>query len=224
MTIKELRKEKGLTQAAFAQSIGVSVPSIGGYEADRIHPSAKVLEKIKEVYGVEIAADTSEKSIKKETKKAGRKIKVDKKKAPSKKKPEKKDSDEPDVAPATKEKKPAKRGKKKVNTPVINIQSPLGGSIRRRVRIIYYLHSGADRRGEETPVYLSVEKGCHRAGDIPFFKQQFVPAIPIAFSSPVPPSIPRILSALPRFQKRLECRARDSAQRFRSHNRDKGCD
>ena len=129
MTIKELRKEKGLTQAAFAQSIGVSVPSIGGYEADRIHPSAKVLEKIKEVYGVEIAADTSEKSIKKETKKAGRKIKVDKKKAPSKKKPEKKDSDEPDVAPATKEKKPAKRGKKKVNTPVINIQSPLGGSI-----------------------------------------------------------------------------------------------
>jgi len=62
MTIKELRKEKGLTQAAFAQSIGVSVPSIGGYEAGRIHPSAKVLDKIKEVYGLEIAADTSEKS------------------------------------------------------------------------------------------------------------------------------------------------------------------
>ena len=129
MTIKELRKEKGLTQAAFAQSIGVSVPSIGGYEAGRIHPSTKVLNKIKEVYGMEIAADTSEKSIKKETKKVGRKITGDKKKAPSKKKLEKKDSDESAILPAIKEKKPAKRGKKKVNAPVIIIQSPLGGSI-----------------------------------------------------------------------------------------------
>ena len=129
MTIKELRKEKGLTQAAFAQSIGVSVPSIGGYEAGRIHPSAKVLNKIMEVYGVEIAVDTFEKSIKKETKKAGRKITADKKKAPSKKKLGKKELEESPIFSEIKEKKPAKRGKKKVNAPVINIQSPLGGSI-----------------------------------------------------------------------------------------------
>ncbi len=59
------------------------------------------------------------KSIKKEKKKADRKITTDKKKAPSKKKLGKKDSDESVVLPVIKEKKPAKRGRKKVNTPVI---------------------------------------------------------------------------------------------------------
>ena len=55
-TIKDLRAAKGLSQAAFAKSIGISTASVGAYEADRIHPSDKVLEKINEVYGVQLPA------------------------------------------------------------------------------------------------------------------------------------------------------------------------
>ena len=55
MTIKELREEKGLSQKAFAESIGMKTPTIGGYENGRIKPSEAVLAKIKEVYGVDVA-------------------------------------------------------------------------------------------------------------------------------------------------------------------------
>ena len=51
-TIKELRIAQGLSQAAFAKVIGVSTASVGAYEAGRTSPSEKVLDRIKEVYGV----------------------------------------------------------------------------------------------------------------------------------------------------------------------------
>ena len=54
MTIKELREEKGLSQKAFAEAIGMKTPTIGAYEQGRIKPSEAVLEKIKEVYGVDV--------------------------------------------------------------------------------------------------------------------------------------------------------------------------
>ena len=54
MTIRELRREKGLTQADFARSIGIGVSTVGTYESGRARPSAAVLAKIREVYGVEI--------------------------------------------------------------------------------------------------------------------------------------------------------------------------
>ena len=58
MTIKELRTEKKMSQAEFAKSIGVSSKSIGAYENGRTNPSEKVLQKIKEVYGVVLTATT----------------------------------------------------------------------------------------------------------------------------------------------------------------------
>ena len=54
MTIKELRKMKGLTLAAFAESIGIGMSTLTGYEAGKREPGAKALAAIKEVYGVDL--------------------------------------------------------------------------------------------------------------------------------------------------------------------------
>ena len=54
MTIRELRKEKRLTQADFARSIGIGISTVGAYVSNRARPSAAVLAKIRDVYGVEI--------------------------------------------------------------------------------------------------------------------------------------------------------------------------
>ena len=55
MTIKELRQMKGLTLAAFAESIGIGMSTLTGYEAGKRQPSEKALAAIKEVYGVDLA-------------------------------------------------------------------------------------------------------------------------------------------------------------------------
>ena len=54
MTIRELRTERKLTQAAFAKSIGVGLSTVGGYESGRTQPSQAVIDKIRQVYGVKI--------------------------------------------------------------------------------------------------------------------------------------------------------------------------
>ena len=54
MTIKELREEKGLPQGKFAESIGIGRTAIVGYEKGKFKPSPAVVEKIKEVYGVDV--------------------------------------------------------------------------------------------------------------------------------------------------------------------------
>ena len=101
MTIKELRESKGLSQGAFAETIGIGRTSIVGYENGRIKPSEAVLAKIKEVYGVDTIVGYEKGRIKPSTEVAA-KIKevygiiVD----------------EAGVAPVD-EKKTAKRGKKK---------------------------------------------------------------------------------------------------------------
>ena len=59
MTIRELRREKGLTQTDFARSIGIGVSTVGSYESGRARPGAAVLAKIREVYGVEIGEKKS---------------------------------------------------------------------------------------------------------------------------------------------------------------------
>ena len=51
MTIKELRQMKGLTLAAFAESIGIGMSTLTRYEAGKRQPSEKALAAIKEVYG-----------------------------------------------------------------------------------------------------------------------------------------------------------------------------
>ena len=68
MTIKELRKEKGLTQGKFAESLGVSQKAISAIECGRLAVSEKLAEKIRKVYGAEI--ETAEKKIAAATKKA----------------------------------------------------------------------------------------------------------------------------------------------------------
>ena len=60
MTIKELRESKGLTQGAFAETIGIGRTAIVGYEKGKFKPSEAVLARIKEVYGVDIAAPATE--------------------------------------------------------------------------------------------------------------------------------------------------------------------
>ena len=59
MTIKELRKNKGLTQRKLAESLGVSPVTISAIEGGRLAVSAKLAGKIREVYGVEL--ETAEK-------------------------------------------------------------------------------------------------------------------------------------------------------------------
>ena len=104
-TIKELRTAQKLSQAAFAKTIGVSTASVAAYEAGRVNPSEKVLEKIREVYNVDLSPKPAKKA--KAAKPAAEKPKA---KRAGKAKAEKN-------APAQSEK-----------TEII-IQSPLGGTI-----------------------------------------------------------------------------------------------
>ena len=55
MSIRELRKAGGMTQAAFAKSLGICTGSVAAYEEGRTCPGPKVIAKIREVYGVELA-------------------------------------------------------------------------------------------------------------------------------------------------------------------------
>ena len=64
-SIKELRISQGLSQAAFGKVIGVSTATIGAYENGKMEPSDKVLDKIKEVYGVVFERQTKKKAAKK---------------------------------------------------------------------------------------------------------------------------------------------------------------
>lgn len=104
-TIKELRTAQKLSQAAFAKTIGVSTASVTAYEAGRVNPSEKVLEKIREVYNVDLSPKPAKKA--KAAKPAAEKPKA---KRTAKAKAEK-------SAPAQSEK-----------TEII-IQSPMGGTI-----------------------------------------------------------------------------------------------
>ena len=61
-SIKELRAAQKLSQAAFAKTIGVSTASVAAYEAGRVNPSEKVLEKIREVYNVDLSPKPAKKT------------------------------------------------------------------------------------------------------------------------------------------------------------------
>ena len=61
MSIRELRKACGLTQAEFAQSIGVCTGSVVAYESRKTKPGSRVIQKIREVYNVEISETVPEK-------------------------------------------------------------------------------------------------------------------------------------------------------------------
>ena len=121
MTIKELREEKGLSQKAFAEAIGMKTPTIGAYEQGRIKPSEAVLAKIKEVYGVDVTTPAEQPVSKK---KDGRKKAVPVEEvapideAKPKKRASRKKKEEAGSAPVpVEEAKPKKRGGRKKAAP-----------------------------------------------------------------------------------------------------------
>ena len=60
MTIKEFRLSQKLSQVDFAAALGISVSTERSYEYGVRKPNVKVIEKIKEVYGVDLnATDTA---------------------------------------------------------------------------------------------------------------------------------------------------------------------
>lgn len=110
MTIKELRTEKGLSRADFAKALGISVASISAYETGKTRVTAKAMEKIKAVYGVDLAAPEAVPEVIPEPAPA--------KKPRAKKTPAAPKAPAPKAQPAP-EAKPAR----------LVIQSPMGGEI-----------------------------------------------------------------------------------------------
>ena len=53
--IKKLRESRFLSQERFGRRIGLSGKSVSAYECGRARPSLKILEKISEVYKVDIS-------------------------------------------------------------------------------------------------------------------------------------------------------------------------
>lgn len=70
MDIKELRKSKKLTQAAFAEAIGVKAPTITAIETGRRKMTEEVQSKIKEFFGVDVETEVKATASKKSEKKA----------------------------------------------------------------------------------------------------------------------------------------------------------
>ena len=69
MNIKELRKSKKLTQAAFAEAIGVKAGNITAIETGRRKMTEEVHSKIKEVFGVDVEPEVKKKAATKKTEK-----------------------------------------------------------------------------------------------------------------------------------------------------------
>ena len=147
MTIKELRKELGLTLADFAKSIEAGLSTISAYESGKRKPSDNVLAKIKEVHGVDLTAEAApapkaekkaaapkaeKKAAAPKTEKKAAAPKAEKKAAAPKAEKKAAAPKAEKAAPAAKqpaEKKPAGRKPAKKAEPQIIVQSPLGGEI-----------------------------------------------------------------------------------------------
>ena len=117
MTIKEFRLSQKLSQVDFAAALGISVSTERSYEYGVHKPSVKVIEKIKEVYGVDLNA--TETAVAEAAPIVEEKPVVEEK--PSRRGRKKKDADA-ETTPAVEEKvgetlaKP-KRGRKKKEQP-----------------------------------------------------------------------------------------------------------
>lgn len=118
MTIKELRKSLGLSQPKLAKALAIGVSTVGAYEIGKIKPSQKVIDRIREVFNVDLSQAVEDAVDAVEP-------------APVEEKPAKKPAKPRKPVKATKAEKPAKEEEpaKKAARPVIIIQSPLGGEI-----------------------------------------------------------------------------------------------
>lgn len=65
MNIKELRQARKLTQAQFADLIGVNKSAVGHLENGRMKISDRIADKIWEVFGVEVSGTETQKPVKK---------------------------------------------------------------------------------------------------------------------------------------------------------------
>jgi transcriptional regulator with XRE-family HTH domain len=65
MTIRELRQARKLTQARFAELIGVNKSAVGHLENGRMKISDRIADKIWEVFGVEVSETETKKPAKK---------------------------------------------------------------------------------------------------------------------------------------------------------------
>ena len=154
MTLKELRKQRSLTQIALAKELGVSGKTVSLIEVGKLKLSKKLSDRIQEVYGelVEPAAAVAaeavletEKKVQKRGRKAKAKAQADKPAVEAaaeavaetaveieEKVVKKARRGRPPKAAAEKEpaaeKKPRKAVEKK-SAPTIVIQSPFGGEI-----------------------------------------------------------------------------------------------
>lgn len=108
MTIKELRTARMMSQAQFADKIGIDRSDLGKYENGKKKIGPTVILKIKDAFGVEIDAQDG----------------VPKKKA-------EKQPQAPEKKPEKQIQAPEKKLVKKIQAPdlAIYIQSPLGGNI-----------------------------------------------------------------------------------------------
>ena len=157
MNIKELRTKEGLSQSVLAKKLGVATSAIGHMENGRMKVSAKIAEKVKEIYGVvvdtEAKVEKAAKTTDKKTKTAAQNAEKAIKKAPAKAKAAAKKVEEKVVADEIEAKKTTAKATRKVKTATketaakvekaakkpaakakaakltIEIQSPLGGSI-----------------------------------------------------------------------------------------------
>lgn len=157
MNIKELRTKEGLSQSALAKKLGIATSAIGHMENGRMKVSAKIANKVKEVFGVvldtEAKVEKAAKTTAKKTKAAAQKVEKAVKKAPAKVKAAEKKVEDKVVAEKVEAKKTATKTTRKAKTAVkkaatkvekavekpaakakaakltIEIQSPLGGSI-----------------------------------------------------------------------------------------------
>lgn len=157
MNIKELRTKEGLSQSALAKKLGIATSAIGHMENGRMKVSAKIANKVKEVFGVvldtEAKVEKAAKTTAKKTKAAAQKVEKAVKKAPAKVKAAEKKVEDKAVAEKVEAKKTATKTTRKEKTVVkkaatkvekavekpaakakaakltIEIQSPLGGSI-----------------------------------------------------------------------------------------------
>lgn len=60
MTIKELRKSLGLSQPKLAKALAIGVSTVGAYEIGKIKPSQKVVDRIREVFNVDLTQAVEE--------------------------------------------------------------------------------------------------------------------------------------------------------------------
>ena len=161
MTIKELRASLNLSQNAFAKKLGIGVSTVGSYENGRIKPSQKLIDKIKEVFDIDLngAAPVEEKAAPAVEEKAKPEKKT--RKAPAKK-AKKAEEKKAEPAPVEEEKKaePALVEEEKTAEPApvaeekkaaeIIIQSPMGGEITPEAILA--------KIGEADKVYIRVDE------------------------------------------------------------------